>query len=87
MFLRAGHSIRFEKQLPVVEGRNPANLDVWIEQDSSVVAVESKFLEYFKPKKAEFAEAYESLASAAEPSWWNIYRESEELHNSWTEHS
>jgi hypothetical protein len=67
-------SVEFEKQLKILPERRPANLDVWIEWEKSAVAVESKLLEYFAPKKADFAMAYERLAPpSSEPCWWSVY--------------
>lgn len=67
-------ALRFERQLPIIPGRRPANLDVWIERGSDVVAVESKLLEYFTPKLAKFADAYEVMKPpASESSWWSAY--------------
>jgi len=69
--------IQFEKQMPIIPGRRPSNLDVWIDRGSSAVAVESKLLEYFEQKKPEFAEAYKSMAPpVSEPCWWSVCLES-----------
>ena len=68
--------IQFEKQMPIVPGRRPSNLDVWIDRASSAVAIESKLLEYFVPKKPEFAEAYKSMAPVSESCWWSVCVES-----------
>lgn len=65
----------FEKQLKIFPHSRPANLDVWIERRDDIIAVESKLLEYFTPKKAVFSEKYDDLAPAAEPSWWAVYKE------------
>lgn len=64
--------IQFEKQMPIVRGRRPSNLDVWVDRGSNVVAIESKLLEYFEPKKPEFAEAYKALEPVSEPCWWSV---------------
>lgn len=69
---RGGVSVEFEKQMCIVPGRRPSNLDVWIDRGSSVVAIESKFLEYFTPKKPEFAELYKTMEPLAEPCWWSV---------------
>lgn len=72
---RGASGISFEKRLPIVPDRYPANLDVWIEQGKRIVAVESKLLEYFKTQKAEFAGAYERLAPPkSEKGWWEAFR-------------
>jgi len=64
--------IQFEKQMPIIPGRRPSNLDVWVDRGSSAVAIESKLLEYFEPKKPEFAEAYKAMETVAEPCWWSV---------------
>jgi len=68
--------IQFEKQMPIIPGRHPSNLDVWIDRGSSAVAIESKFLEYFDSKRPEFADAYKSMESVSEPCWWSVCVES-----------
>lgn len=68
--------LRFEKQLTVVPGRRPANLDVWIRGEHGIVAIESKLLEYFDLKMAKFAPAYAELESLAEENWWSVYQQS-----------
>jgi len=41
------------------------------------VAVESKFLEYFEPKRPEFSDAYKCMAPpVSEPYWWTVCVES-----------
>lgn len=75
LFLLGQHGavgIQFEKQMPIIPGRRPSNLDVWVDRGSSAVAIESKLLEYFEPKKPEFAEAYKTVESVAEPCWWSV---------------
>jgi len=69
---RGAVTIQFEKQMPIVPGRRPSNLDVWIDRGSSIVAIESKFLEYFTPKKPEFAEIYKTMEPVSEPRWWSV---------------
>lgn len=69
-------SLGFEKKLPIFDRRRCPNLDVWIERENDVVAVESKLLEYLDPKKAEFARAYEGLAPPkCDPCWWEVYKQ------------
>lgn len=58
--------VEFEKQLPIFPGRTPANLDVWIDRGDSVVAVESKLLEYLSLKIPTFSSAYESADLACD---------------------
>lgn len=69
---RGAVGIQFEKQMPIIPGRRPSNLDVWVDRGSSAVAIESKLLEYFEPKKPEFAEAYKAMETIAEPCWWSV---------------
>lgn len=70
---RGAVGIEFEKRLEIIPGRRPSNLDVWVDRGESAVAVESKLLEYFEPKKPEFAEAYKRMAPpASEPCWWRV---------------
>ncbi len=67
------YEVSFERQLPIIRGRRPANLDVWIERSSGTVAVESKLLEHFARKRPTFADAYQQLAPpVSEPSWWSV---------------
>jgi hypothetical protein len=64
--------IQFEKQMPIVAGRRPSNLDVWIDRGGNAVAIESKLLEYFEPKKPEFADAYKAMEPVSEACWWSV---------------
>jgi hypothetical protein len=71
---------RFEEQLPLVPHRRPANIDVWLEHESRVLAVESKFLEYLTPKqhtlaKPAFAPAYDDLAREVLDPWRELFEE------------
>jgi hypothetical protein len=69
-------SVEFEHKLPIFHGCRSPNLDVWIERDDEVIAVESKLLEYLTPKKPEFSLRYESLAHPkSDPRWWRVYEE------------
>lgn len=75
LFLLGQHGamgIQFEKQMEIIPGRRPSNLDVWVDRGPSAVAIESKLLEYFEPKKPEFAEAYKTMETVAEPCWWSV---------------
>jgi hypothetical protein len=68
--------IQFEKKLPIFEGRRCPNLDVWIERENEIVAIESKMLEYFAPKEGKFALIYNKLAPPnCDPCWWKVYKE------------
>jgi len=69
-------NVGFEKKLPIFERGKSPNLDVWIERENDVVAVESKLLEYLSPKKPEFSPTYEGLAPPkSDPCWWEVYEE------------
>jgi hypothetical protein len=49
----------FEKKLPTGLTGTPPNLDVWLKTGERVIAVESKFLEYFTSKQAKFSDSYQ----------------------------
>jgi hypothetical protein len=72
---QGAQNIEFEKPMRIFRGGRPPNLDVWIEQETGTIAVESKFLEYLAPKLPSFSEAYERLNPPwAESSWWRAYQ-------------
>ena len=52
------NELTFEKKCPTSLGGAPPNLDVFLEKDSCVVGIESKFLEYLTPKVPVFAASY-----------------------------
>lgn len=60
-------------------GRIPPHLDVSAIGPQGVVAIESKCLEYFTPKAASFAPAYQTLANCRNTPW---YAEMERLRES-----
>jgi hypothetical protein len=67
--------VTFEKTLRIFPNRRPANLDVWIDFPDTAVAVESKLLEYFGPKPAVFAPAYDQLApQLSDRPWWIAFQ-------------
>ena len=69
-------NVQFEKKLPIFDKGRCPNLDVWIERENAIVAVESKLLEYLTPKTPEFSPAYEALAPPkTDPCWWGVYEE------------
>ena len=70
--------VEFEHKLPIFGEVGAPNIDVWIDRGQDVLAVESKLLEYFTPKKAEFSAAYEDLASESDPIWWRVYERARE---------
>lgn len=70
-------SLQFERKCPisgVPTNREPPNLDA-IAEGASVVAIESKLIEYLTSKTtAHFADVYEGAVSElADPSWTNAY--------------
>jgi hypothetical protein len=69
--------LRFERRFPIFRGGTAPNLDVRIDYDREIIAVESKLSEYFQRTKPEFTEAYERLAPPrlSEPCWWEVYQE------------
>jgi hypothetical protein len=63
-------SIRFEQKLSTGLGGTPPNLDLLAESDTDVIAVESKLLEYFAPKKPRFTKSYrKERLPQAEDKW------------------
>lgn len=67
----------FEKQLPTgLRGTQP-NLDVYLQSDEEVVAIESKFLEYFTPKVAHYSNSYRRARfPMVEDCWWQVLEDS-----------
>jgi len=71
---KGAKKLEFEKQLRIFDGGRAPNIDVWIERDWDVVAIESKLLEYLTQKKPKFSESYERLAPPiSESCWWDVY--------------
>ena len=69
---------RLEFEKPLITGLEgiPPNLDVWLEREKEVIAIESKLLEYFKPKEAKFKDKYQrTVLPWAEDCWWNVLEE------------
>ena len=63
----------FEKQLPIGLLGTPPTLDVFLRRGDEVIAIESKFLEYFTPKEAKFSTSYNRAALPwAEDCWWQV---------------
>ncbi|HYF66710.1 MAG TPA: hypothetical protein VD884_01180 [Ohtaekwangia sp.] len=50
---------QFEKKLPTGLRGSPANLDFYLENDSCIIGIESKFLEPLAPKIPKFSPSYE----------------------------
>jgi len=66
-------SLKFEKKLPTGLMGTPPNLDLFVENETDVVAVESKFLEYFSHKKPRFKGSYTKKAfPKAEERWLDL---------------
>lgn len=73
---KGAERLEFERPLPIFRGGIPPNIDVWIERDSDIVAVESKLLEYLTPKQPTFSDAYERLRPPqSESCWWRVYQQ------------
>ena len=66
--VRGFRSLKFEKKLPAGLGGTPPNVDLYVKYEADVVAVESKFLEYFSRKRPIFKKSYrkETLPEAEE---------------------
>ena len=68
--------LEFEKPLPTGLKGTPPNLDVWLEREQEVIAIESKLLEYFQPKKAKFKDKYQRTAlPQRDECWWEVLEE------------
>lgn len=72
---------QFEKRLPIFKrGGRDANLDVWLEDGDAVLAVESKFTEYFiddASRRFNTRYAEEEIRDMADPAWYAVYQEIE----------
>jgi hypothetical protein len=70
------NNIQFEQKCPTGLGGTPPNLDLLAESDEVVIGIESKFLEYFTPKKPTFSESYQrNCFPHAEDKWWSLLEE------------
>lgn len=66
----------FEKQFPTGLKGIPPTLDVSLRRGNEIVAIESKFLEYFSAKKAIFRSAYSPKSlNWAKACWWRVLEE------------
>lgn len=73
---RGFDAVTFEKQLPTGLHGTPPTLDVFLRRGDEVIAIESKFLEYFSPKEAKFSSSYRRSALPwAEDGWWRVLEE------------
>lgn len=67
----------FEKKLPTGLKGTPPNIDVHLQSDDEVIAIESKFLEYWTPKTANYSGSYcKDNLPLAEDCWWQVLEES-----------
>ena len=66
----------FEKKVRTGLGGTPPNLDVFVENATAIVGIESKCLEHLTLKTAKFADSYDNREKlAAEDSWWCLLQE------------
>ena len=66
---------QFERKCPTGLGGKPPNLDFLAAGPNILVAVESKFLEPLRPKKASFKNGYVSIIrDLADPAWQAMYK-------------
>ena len=66
---------QFERKCPTGLRGIPPNLDFFAAGSESLVAVESKFLETLRPRKASFKESYKTIMQTqAEPAWQSMYQ-------------
>jgi hypothetical protein len=66
-------SIKFEQKLPTGLGGTSPNIYLIAENETDLVAVESKFLGYFGPKKPRFKSSYTKKAfPKAEGKWLDL---------------
>jgi hypothetical protein len=71
--------LNFEKKLPTGLGGTPPNLDIFLQREDEVIAIESKFLEYFTAKQAVFSDSYTRKAlPQAEDCWWEVLEASKQ---------
>lgn len=67
----------FERQLPTGLRGTPPNIDVYLQSDDEVIAIESKFLEHWTPKRANYSGSYrKDSLPLAEDCWWQVLEES-----------
>jgi len=67
------NTLTFEGKCSTGLGGTPPNLDLLLTNDENIIGIESKFTEYFKPKKPHFSGSYqrENLPQA-EDEWWSL---------------
>ena len=67
--------LRFEREFRIFRRGFAPNLDVALTSPGRVLAIESKLTEHLGKKPApKFSDAYESLESQVDPTWWAMYR-------------
>ena len=60
-----------------LRGGTHPHLDVWLQREGEVIAIESKFTEYFAVSRAKYSDAYERKRFPhAEDCWWNVLEDS-----------
>ncbi len=70
----------FEHVLSTSLKGTPPTLDVFLRRGDEAFAIESKFLEYFTPKKAEFSPSYTRKSLPwAEEAWWRVVENAEQV--------
>ena len=69
------NSVALEKKLPTGLRGIPPNLDVFLENPDTCIAIESKLLETLSPKRPHFSPSYsKDLLPYCEPQWWNLIK-------------
>jgi hypothetical protein len=71
-------ALAFEQELNTGLRGTPPTVDVLLRRDREVVAVESKFLEYFQPTQPRFAASYDRLQGEVEACWWQVLADARE---------
>jgi hypothetical protein len=65
--------INFGKKCPTGLLGMPPNLDMLVKNESIIIGVESKFLEYLTPKSPHFAKSYKrKKLPLCEDKWWEV---------------
>ena len=68
------HSAAFEMPFPTGLKGTPPHLDFYIENDNTVIGIESKFTEILSTKEAKFRNVYEAkINKSADQYWQNVY--------------
>jgi hypothetical protein len=74
---QGARSIRFEQKFPIFSRGKSPNLDVVIDRESELIAIESKLTEHVSKTKPKLSASYDNLAppELAEPCWWDVYQQ------------